>query len=109
MSAPTELSLAALKRLGRFLKESLDAYEKDYAAKERAAREQAYERNRRRLKVSGDGKQEVGAESQRNHELMVIEFGVLRGLGRAVVSSWALVGILGARTWPANQAVCACY
>lgn len=35
-----------------FIKESLDALEAQYAAKERAAREQMYERNRRRLKLS---------------------------------------------------------
>ena len=38
----------------QFIKESLDALEAQYAAKERAAREAAYERNRRRLRVPGD-------------------------------------------------------
>ena len=37
----------------QFIKESLDALEAQHSVKERAAREQAYERNRRRLNVSG--------------------------------------------------------
>ena len=38
-----------------FIKESLDALEAQHAAKERAAREAKYERDRRRLKVGGKG------------------------------------------------------
>jgi hypothetical protein len=38
----------------------------------------------------------------------LIELCVLGGLRRAIVSSRTLVRILGARAWPANQAVCAC-
>ena len=47
--------------MSRFIKESLDALEKDYAAKEHAAREKAYERNRRRLHV---GKNDAGGEEE---------------------------------------------
>jgi len=47
-----------------FIKESLDALEKEHSAKELAAREQAYERNRRRLHVAGKADDEAGADSE---------------------------------------------
>jgi hypothetical protein len=50
----------------QFVKESLDALERDYATKEQAARGQAYERNRRKLRIGGQG--DSGADEDEGEE-----------------------------------------
>ena len=52
----------------QFVKESLDALERDYSTKEQAARGQAYERNRRKLRIGGqadgDADEDEGEEEE---------------------------------------------
>ena len=52
----------------QFVKESLDALERDYATKEQAARGQAYERNRRKLRIGGQGDGDAGEDEGEEEE-----------------------------------------
>ena len=53
----------------QFIKESLDALEAQHAAKEQAARKVAYDRNRKRLNVSGRGDADGQADSDPEEEV----------------------------------------